>query len=390
MIKGREISDKRLYVHSLDGLRGIAVLAVFLSHTALAGYRPAPFLYFDGTGKSGVFLFFILSSFLLTYPFLLKEKKAFEKDALINFTVRRFFRIYPLFVAYLFFAFGSSLLVGNILGKAETGIPFYLTFPELLNHVFLQNGKGVTWSILVEFRYYFILPLIGYLFAILLKGRLFLSLLTIVVLMGIGQIFYPQAEALTNDPRLLPYLPVMLTGTALAILQYHWKDWDWDKDKSKQRIVEAIGWIAIGFCILSVPSVYYSLVERSHECSALVGTVDFAKEECHKVFHHSFIQQTLLWGTVVFAAVNGNSWIRKIGEWMPLRYLGWISFSFYLFHPIFIQVWNNVPFELPSYLVFWLILGTTIFVSHYSYRWIELPSSKIKYKANKKKETSGS
>lgn len=384
MIKGREISDKKLYVHSLDGLRGIAVLAVFLSHTALSGYRPAPFIYFDGTGKAGVFLFFILSSFLLTYPFLLKAEKAFEKNALINFTVRRFFRIYPLFVAYLLFAFASSFAVGHFLGKAESGIPFYLTLSDFIQHVFLQEGKGVTWSILVEFRYYFVLPLMGYLFAILLRGKLLLSMVTIVGLIALGQVFYPQAESLTNDPRLWPYLPVMLTGTGLAVLQYHWKDWGWDKEKSKQRIVEAIGWIAIIGCVFSIPSVYYVVLDRGHECRALVGTVDFGAKECHKIFHHAFIEQTLLWGAVLFAAINGNSWLRKIGEWMPLRYLGWISFSFYLFHPIFIQIWKNVPFELPSYLIFWLILGTTILASHVSYKIIELPSSKIKYRPKKK------
>lgn len=386
MIKGREVSDKRLYVHSLDGLRGIAVLAVFLSHTALSGYRPAPFLFFDGTGKSGVFLFFILSSFLLSYPFLLKAEKAFTKDALINFTVRRFFRIYPLFVLYLLFAFTSSFAVGHFMKKAEAGIPFYLTPGDLINHIFLQEGKGVTWSILVEFRYYFILPLLGYLFAVLLRGRLALSMLTIVGLITTGQVFYPQAEALINDPRLWPYLPVMLTGTGLAILQYHWKDWGWGQEKSKQRMVETIGWLGVIGCILSIPSVYYLVLDREHECRTLIGTIDFGVKDCHKIFHHSFTEQTLLWGAVLFAAINGNSWLRKIGEWMPLRYLGWISFSFYLFHPVFIQLWNEIqkktPFEIPSYVIFWLILGTTTLASYLSYKLVELPSSQIKYQPN--------
>ena len=71
MIKGREVSNQKLYVHALDGLRGLAVLMVFLSHTSLSGHRALPFVNFAGTGKMGVFLFFILSSFLLTYPFLI-------------------------------------------------------------------------------------------------------------------------------------------------------------------------------------------------------------------------------------------------------------------------------------------------------------------------------
>ena len=61
MIKGREITNQKLYVHSLDGLRGLAVMAVFLSHTSLSGHKALPFINSAGTGKIGVFLFFILS-----------------------------------------------------------------------------------------------------------------------------------------------------------------------------------------------------------------------------------------------------------------------------------------------------------------------------------------
>ena len=170
MIKGREVSDKKLYVHALDGLRGLAVLTVFLSHTSLSGHRALPFLNSAGTGKMGVFLFFILSSFLLTYPFLIKQEKCFERNALINFSYRRFFRIYPLFVLYLLVALVSSYVLPSALNRPESGIPFFLTPIEFLKHVFLQQGKGVTWSILVEFRYYFVLPVLAYVYAVLFRG----------------------------------------------------------------------------------------------------------------------------------------------------------------------------------------------------------------------------
>ena len=49
MIKGREVSNQKLYVHALDGLRGLAVLMVFLSHTSLSGHRALPFVNFAGS-----------------------------------------------------------------------------------------------------------------------------------------------------------------------------------------------------------------------------------------------------------------------------------------------------------------------------------------------------
>ena len=51
---------------SLDGVRGIAILFVLLSHLSNEGYR---IFNFSGKGVYGVYLFFVLSAFLLSYPF---------------------------------------------------------------------------------------------------------------------------------------------------------------------------------------------------------------------------------------------------------------------------------------------------------------------------------
>ena len=72
MIKGRGLFDNKFQLDSLDGLRGLAALMVFLSHTSNEGIYFSSSFNFSGIGKSGVFLFFVLSSFLLTYPFVKK------------------------------------------------------------------------------------------------------------------------------------------------------------------------------------------------------------------------------------------------------------------------------------------------------------------------------
>lgn len=376
MIKGREISNQKLYVHSLDGLRGLAVMTVFMSHTSLSGHRALPFLNTAGTGKMGVFLFFILSSFLLTYPFLIKQEKAFERNALINFSYRRFFRIYPLFVLYLFVALASSFVLPNVLNRPESGIPFYLTPIDFIQHVILMQGKGVTWSILVEFRYYFVLPLIAYLYAVVFRGHFWKSLLTTIVLIALSQLYLPQSEALNNDTRLLPYAPVMLTGTMLAVFQYNYKT-QWTVPTWAPKVQEGLGWIAVLGILLTVPSVWYPLMDSSNVCTS--AGVNFVAQECHKIFHHAFIETSLLWGVVLLGAVNGEGWLQRIFEWKALRYLGWISFSFYLWHPCVLMILRNVTLPLGQELIFWLMLGLTVIISHISYRLVEIPSSTIKY-----------
>lgn len=81
----RNITEKRYQIDALDGLRGFAALLVVMSHTSNEGMHLIPFLDFRGTGKSGVFLFFLLSSFLLSIPLLAKGSKSFSIPVMTNY-----------------------------------------------------------------------------------------------------------------------------------------------------------------------------------------------------------------------------------------------------------------------------------------------------------------
>ena len=93
---------RELHVKSLDGLRGIAVLFVVLSHSSIEGFFSWSPLDFKGIGKTGVYLFFILSAFLLDRQIIFKLRKG-QADNLywLNYVIRRFLRIYPLFAVAL-------------------------------------------------------------------------------------------------------------------------------------------------------------------------------------------------------------------------------------------------------------------------------------------------
>ncbi|MEG3765206.1 acyltransferase family protein [Alteromonas sp. 14N.309.X.WAT.G.H12] len=82
---GRNISNKKFQMDSLDGLRGLAALIVVASHASNAGMYFLPFLRFEGMGKSGVYLFFLLSSFLLTIPLLEKGKNIFTSKHMSHY-----------------------------------------------------------------------------------------------------------------------------------------------------------------------------------------------------------------------------------------------------------------------------------------------------------------
>src|SRR5438046_2458535 len=70
---------------ALDGLRGLAIIAVFLFHVD-AFYFPA--------GNSGVTVFFVLSGFLIT-TILLEEVADTGQVGLRRFYIRRALRLVP-------------------------------------------------------------------------------------------------------------------------------------------------------------------------------------------------------------------------------------------------------------------------------------------------------
>jgi peptidoglycan/LPS O-acetylase OafA/YrhL len=148
----------------LDGVRGVAVLAVFLHHAL---------------GISlwmGVDLFFVLSGFLITG--ILLERKRRKQPFFSYFYTRRARRILPPYILLLVLSsllFGVGWLshwwwyaffatnIGNALG--ETGNP----------------GLGVLWSLAIEEQFYLVWPIIVFL----------VSERTLAFVAGIGVVVAP-------------------------------------------------------------------------------------------------------------------------------------------------------------------------------------------------------
>lgn len=147
-------------VKGLDGLRGLAVIAVVLYHffgDALPG------------GYLGVDMFFVLSGFLIT-SLLVREYRTSGTISLKDFWVRRFRRILPAAVAVLVFCtaivawIGGDLAVG--LRQQFFGTLFFVnnwTQIATSQSYFADNEVQVFahyWSLAVEEQFYLIWPLL--------------------------------------------------------------------------------------------------------------------------------------------------------------------------------------------------------------------------------------
>ena len=197
-------------IKSLDGLRGLAVLLVLLSHMSNAQMHLLPFLDFSGLGKAGVYLFFSLSAFLLTWQ-ALEAGTASLKDPKywLGYLLRRILRIYPLYALALTASFVITHYAPGYspkIGSAE----------ELLRHSLLLQGNSIYWAIPVEFLYYLLLPLVVFvLFAASRAHPLAPTAIAIAVITACQQI-WPAHETPTNTITLGYYLTIFFLGSLTA------------------------------------------------------------------------------------------------------------------------------------------------------------------------------
>jgi peptidoglycan/LPS O-acetylase OafA/YrhL len=173
----------RIFFKGLNELRGFAAIAVVFHHIELYKYREnivslydyPSFNFIERLGKNGVYLFFVLSGFLITYLLLAERENTNNIDSR-KFYIRRILRIWPLYyliVALSFFAFpavvdyfelshGSyySTLIHSIRDDFGWKLFLFLFFlPNLALTVFSPvAGASQSWSVGVEEQFYLLWP----------------------------------------------------------------------------------------------------------------------------------------------------------------------------------------------------------------------------------------
>jgi peptidoglycan/LPS O-acetylase OafA/YrhL len=130
------------------------VLIVVVSHSGLGALVP---------GGLGVTIFFFLSGYLIT-ALMLAENERTGKIYILNFYVRRIFRLMPPLFVTLGIAYGLTyvaLLLGSITVRGLSAqllhfANYHTIFFDLGNTV--PEGTGILWSLAVEEHFYIILP----------------------------------------------------------------------------------------------------------------------------------------------------------------------------------------------------------------------------------------
>lgn len=342
----------------LDGLRGVAILLVLSVHlcTGLTGHERLtgePWLSLLYAGNTGVTLFFILSGFLVSAPFI-KSAQARKAYPLGEYVVQRALRILP---PYYVVAFFGIIITQN----------FDQILPVLLFSSYgysLGAYSAVWWSLSAEIQFYFLVPLVFY---IAHRRRrmplLFFALLVAVIYLSIifGWNILPGQEEFALRFRwilsVFGQLPAFLAGMGMSLIYYKVK-----KPGHNNFLMEHV-------CILALLAVLSWLLLPVARMGAVVHM-------WHKPWYIIF--ETLVWSGVIWVILGRSTTRDGLLDNYLTRYLGRISFSLYLVHMPIIKLVASFSGALGLWPSVILASMLSIAVAQALYWLVEEPSLTLK------------
>lgn len=344
---------KPFYIPSLDGIRAISFLIVFVSHAGLGHIVP---------GGLGVTIFFFLSGYLITTLLRLEYDKTEQVD-FKQFYVRRALRIFPPF--YLVLAIATGLAASRVI-DGELSIPAVVSQLLYLNNYYIvaqdsfdgfARGTGIYWSLAVEEHFYLVFPFVYLLLrrvfpdgrrqALVLGAACAAVLIwrcVLVYMLGSGE----YRTYVATDTR----IDSILFGCILAVYGNPMLD---KISVSPRRTL--LLWLPFGLGLL-------------------VFTLLFRDAGFRETLRYTL--QGIAFFPLFIAAIRFPEW--PIFSWLNVgwvRFMGVLSYSLYLVHQVVLAlVEQYVPLPLIGQGV--VALALSYAVSYAIYRGVEKPLARVR------------
>jgi exopolysaccharide production protein ExoZ len=292
-------------VRPMEGLRGFAVFLVFLVHYTtfidpwIAKLSPTHALAraLHTIGNTGVDLFFVLSGYLI-YGMLISRAQPLRR-----FLTRRVERIYPAFLAVFLIYIALSFIFpahSKIPHDHFDAILYLIENFLLLPGVFpIEPMITVAWSLSYEMFYYFAIPLVIIFFGLSRRSVtwrvLFFSAIAIVTA--------TYCAIFGGLVRLLMFVSGILLYETI-------KKGNFRAPNSAVALVALV--VGLLCMLLPVSGALGGVLKMS-----ILFASFFAL--CFSCFHYP------------------NAWLGKAFSWTPVRWLGNMSYSYYLVHGLTLQ-----------------------------------------------------
>jgi peptidoglycan/LPS O-acetylase OafA/YrhL len=349
---------------AINGLRGLAIVAVLIFHLAYPAFWPGttwrhvgglPLLPFAPIteGWLGVNLFFLLSGFVLYLPYATGRRDIGGWGDAVGFWKHRCRRLMPLFwlncvVGYLFVVKADPASGGfwkQLVVLLTGAFPF-------VRGLFTPPHNAVLWSLGVEVHYSVVFPFV----------------LWVVRRWGL----YPVTLATLAVRHAGVYHPSYVHGWAIG----------WVKDSLPGRLDDfLVGMVACDLWLRrreamaawSGPLLVVSFLTLALTCYVWeyqflyrlpVGVVPWVNNLAQVAFL-----------AMILGALGAEGWVRRFFEAWPLQVLGMMCYSLYVWH-IMVQhrVWEGSPTADPVRLLAYAALLALI--SALTYRYVEFGSER--------------
>lgn len=371
-------------VRSLDAMRGLAAVSVVLSHYVLvvahAGRRRYEYAshwlrWFSETplgllwaGRAAVLFFFVLSGYVL---FIMLERSSLGYWTYLK---KRIARLYiPYLVAIGLGIAGAAFLYAKPLQGLGPWINKFWSWPPstgpVVDHVgfvdaFNSDRYDFTiWTLVQEMRISLIFPLLALWirrfswqvawlpFAFAAAGAVLLR--GVAQSMGGNWSGFVMGGGLTAYSATVYYLAPFALGALLAC----------HRDAVRRRYCALPSYARIGIVVSAFALYFYAP-------RALAAFGD------HRMLVHDW--PVMIGAALGLVVVAYEASIKRFFERRSFQYLGRISYSLYLFHPLVLLAALHIFYgRIALAPLLGLTFAATILISDLAYRWIERPAAQI-------------
>jgi peptidoglycan/LPS O-acetylase OafA/YrhL len=364
-------------VGNVDVLRAVAALAVLAGHAYALGGRAVPIKaqrWYDVpllTTTTGVWLFFGISGYVISRPFVDALLTGRPLPALVPYALRRAFRIFPLY----WIALTAVIVIAGAAGTRAWQFPFHYL---LLNNLIPGREQAlfsVAWTLTLEVLFYMAVPALAIavreLRAAVTAERLALAVIALwaasIAFTVLGDLHGDDQTGLWLRGSFPAMWQMFCPGILLAIAPHlqaqSWRRWLLEAPARRGAIAVVVVTLVAGALLnatapLSLGVIDYQLLVDASRPLFAVG-----------------------YGLVIAAAIRALPWGRR-APWM-LR-LGLVSYGIYLLHAVLLDflVAGSGPDLIPlphdsliAYVVHLAFMAAvTIVLSLASWRWLERPS----------------
>lgn len=358
-------AQHKLYFPQLDSVRGISFIAIFLFHAVrlpntnffLAGFIN----YLYENLPLGLEVFFVLSSFLLTYLGLNEYKKR-NSFAFKNYFTRRILRIWPLYYFIMILAFIFFPLIAHRYG-------FSLSLPDPLYYIFFISNFYIIdhvfflrflWTISVEEQFYLLWGI---------SLRFFYKKLSLIIgllfLISISFSVYAIILQKSHYLNTLTYLFDFACGALAAIAIFRNNKFIyWIKTMSRMATAFFYSYLVFHFIT------FYFLN---------INTTGFANNFASLISRYLFIIYAALF---IIEEMTNKHRTAIFEKNRFLIFTGKLSYGLYCYHGITITFINlllqHFRINMPNVLLVVIYFMVNYFIAIISYNYLELPFLRLK------------